>query len=240
VVIAASAEPNSIPDMARKFTSFHTFDGHTYISYAEEEPRDVETFIENIRFKNQTATGGKLLTILPNAAIDSLIALRGNKKVGFHPPNLYFLKALLFPSDEAYRMVKLNNHLDYYYAQLLKDTREGFSLEYFHKKYKYGYLLDEIREYCQQNGKELVIVTIPDQETLMEAGEVNPVAQDLLHYAKAHKLKRFNGYKAFEMVAPEDLHPYFLPDMHWSQQGSDLFTSSFCYWITTTDPYLEE
>lgn len=229
IIIAASAEPQSIPSIDRKLMLFDDLDNDMYLLATDTMPVNDQQFEE---MALGTLPGGKAIKtyrILQEGKIENLIDdFTGETTKTNYSYSLYFTDFLLGVSNDAYHTYRYFKAHDEYYKKLIDKRKNSTD---FNSRYQYANRLDAILEYCRRHNKQFFIVHIPDKYTLMQPGTQNPVAEDLKKYCKDNNVSYFDGFEAFSPIPAEELQGYYLPDEHWNDKATTYFSYGFVPWL---------
>lgn len=231
IVIAASSEKCGIPDFDRKFiigNSAENANSIQVIDITKESPPEI--------FPQDKAVLAGL--ICSNQELDRIRNTYESKnsfrhEFKFRPPDLYFLTMFYGITDGAFRMNKFIKNSSAYKKPF--ETYEAlkakpYKMEYFNNRYRFAFMLKKIIDYCKNNNKETVLITIPDMENVLDYVHGAEIIYRKEHrfLADHYNLKYFDGFEIFKGRDEFFVRKHFYEfDLHWNQKGASLFAEKF-------------
>lgn len=232
LIIAASNEQYGIPDMDRRLMIMHSEDDATYIGQFNEVPT-ASTFY------SQLANMTKGYALVSNAKMDQLICVYKpscESEFSWPAPDLYFLSTAITVFKQLGAYFKLEHDHGQYKEALAARFPESKVMERFadyKQKYPYTPLLEEIVKHCNQTGKEVILVTIPDVSGVHDSVLAQRTHNEMQVLANAMQLRYFNGFSCFKRVPAAAVKDYYYQyDLHWNQNGASLFAAHFANWLS--------
>ncbi len=236
LIIATSNERFGISDLDRKLMIMHSANGATLIGqYDTMPPPDY--------FYRQLPQMTKGYSLIAENKLDEVICTyqpNCKRKLSLQPLDLYFLHTSIIIFKQLGTYFKLEDDFKAYklkVAERFPENKKVTSLADLKQKYSYINLLEQIVVHCQQTGKEVILVGIPDVSGVKDTAWANHTHAEMQVLAQSFNISYFNGFSCFNAMPKEDAEKYYYQyDLHWNQKGAILFGERFSSWLKNQSP----
>lgn len=237
LIVAISNEQFGVSDMDRKLMIMHSEDKATYIGVFDSLPTPDEFYNNKQRLNKGYSIIG------PERLNQALCGYQKECSVGpvFIKPDLYFLHTII----ELFAQMKSYFKMEAEYAAYTKSLADRYpdgelikNIDEYRKKYPYVSLLEKIASHALQNGKELLLVGIPDFSGTTNSNIAERNEAEMTVLASSLNASYFNGYSCFYDMQEEEIKKhYYQNDLHWNQKGVYLFSDVFSDWLATQNGF---
>jgi hypothetical protein len=225
IIIAPSFEKDGIPDLDRKFLIAHSDTSYNYYYAIDVLNDEIPT-----TFPQKYAAPGA--PIYSNSALNEMAKYnfrRGDRQHFFEKANLLFLSTFYEATDGVYKMIDFSRKLAAYEKphELYYDLSDSiYKIEYFEKRYKYGFMLKDIIRYCKEQNKAIALISIPDYEHALDYinGKSCIYRNEIKFLSENFGTDYFDGFTIFNNRDAVFIKScYYEFDKHLNNKGINLF-----------------
>ena len=221
-------------NLDRDFFIMHHTDSAVYSQYFTSVPQDLQDLKMNYLPDMWWSAD-----IVPDEEINSKIAkakTASTLDVHFEKPDLNFLMKT-YDAYHNFRYYARKNAFENRYMSNMKNKLASYSMETFIEKYgkEKASKFQAMMEYCRLNNKHVIMCSVPYLPGINynKKGEFYSHQVELKYLADHYGADYFDGFEIYRELTPEELSHCFLKyDLHWSQQGSDIFAHDLAKYLT--------